>query len=422
MNWHLKKADSETVYGPVDEKSLEAWAADGRISPFDMVSSDQKDWKPAPQVDALKMEWTVELDDGRRFGPLHVLAFRELVRAGELKPEAKARSSKTGQTDTVAAVLLPFLLGAAEKTEAGDEALSGQFEMARRAAGELAAMARQAESDLQHAREQLARAVQEKEAALRRAAQAEAAASAAGKVVEKTAHGEKEAEQDRAALERRVSDLQEQRARAEKESKAAAEKLAAAQDEVKKSAARASAELASAREEAEKALQEARQTRQESEQKAQQAASEIAALREQLAKARQEKAAPAAEPPRPQPAAAEKDLAEMRATIQRQALELQAAAAQLATARAEIEKWKKQFSQAQAGFAEAEKMRTAAKAQPAKPSDMVPREQLEEALRRIAHLERSYRQALSSMHRNLAARSGESQATPPEQLRRRDIA
>jgi len=418
MNWHLKKADSETVYGPVDEKSLEAWAADGRISPFDMVSSDQKDWKPAPQVDALKMEWTVELDDGRRFGPLHVLAFRELVRAGELKPEAKARSSKTGQTDTVAAVLLPFLLGAAEKTEAGDEALSGQFEMARRAAGELAAMARQAESDLQHAREQLARAVQEKEAALRRAAQAEAAASAAGKVVEKTAHGEKEAEQDRAALERRVSDLQEQRARAEKESKAAAEKLAAAQDEVKKSAARASAELASAREEAEKALQEARQTRQESEQKAQQAASEIAALREQLAKARQEKAA--AEKPRPAPA--EKDLADARATIQHQALELQAAAAQLASARAEIDNWKKQFSQAQAGFAEAEKMRTAAKAQPAKPSDMVPREQLEEALRRIAHLERSYRQALSSMHRNLAARSGESQATPPEQLRRRDIA
>ena len=94
----------------------------------------------------------------------------------------------------------------------------------------------------------------------------------------------------------------------------------------------------------------------------------------------------------------------------------------MATARAEIEKWKTQFSQVRAELAEAEKVRLAAKALAVQPSDLVPRDQLEEAQRRIAYLERSYKQALQSMQRNLAARAGESQATPPEQLRRRDIA
>ena len=202
MNWHLKKADGETVYGPVDEKTLEAWAADGRISPFDKVSSDQKEWKPAPQVDALKMEWTVDLDDGRQFGPLHVLAFRELVRSRrtEARGESPVFENRPDHHGGRRCFCLPP--GRRGAGRGRGAALSGQFEVARRAAGELAAQARQAARTSKS----------EGTSGARRAGTGRSASATgrrrrrrepAGGVIEKDGAWRKAMEQDRARFERR---------------------------------------------------------------------------------------------------------------------------------------------------------------------------------------------------------------------------
>jgi hypothetical protein len=361
MNWYLKKAQGETVYGPVDETSLEAWAADGRVAPDDLVSPDRRQWKPAPQIPALNMEWMVELEGGGPYGPLHVMALRELVREGQLRPETKIRSSKSGQTTTVAGVLA----SAGEKTAAKEPEWLAQVEAARKAAVQFEAAAKKTAAELKTAQDQLTRIGQERD----------------------EAH-------------KQIQEWKEKAARGEAALKNAVEQLATVQSETKETAARCAAEAKAAQDSAAQARQEAERLRREAEDQAKQDA----------AKARD------------RAAQAGKEAADARSTAQRQASELQAAAGQLAAARAENEKWKDQYARARAAAVEAEKARQAEKAKPAEAQALVPRDQLEEALRRIAHLERSYKQALQTVHRNLAARVGASQAAPPEQLQRRDIA
>lgn len=367
MNWYLKKADGQTVYGPVDEKNLEAWAADGRVAPDDQVSADRREWKPAPAVPALKMEWVAQLPGGKQFGPVPSQAFRELIRLGELKPDTPVRSAKSGQTTTVCA-----LMAGDEKPSAAELKWKAEAETARKAAAEAEERAGRAAAELKSAQETLARTEQDRDQALRRAAEAE----------------------------KQVQECKDNAGRAEK---AAQEQLAAAQAAARESSDRLAADL--------KTLQEqearSRQERDRALQRAERAESESAAAIEK-ARSRAEKA--------------EQDAAEDRAAGRRQAAELQAAASQLAAARAEIGTWKEQCERARAASAEAEKARQAVLEKPAPPADLVPRGLLEEARRRIVHLERGYKQALQSVQRSLSARVGASQAMPPEQLRRRDIA
>lgn len=360
MNWYLKKAGSETVYGPVEEKHLEGWAADGRVAPEDLVSADRREWKQAPTIPSLKMEWVAQLPGDKRFGPVPAQAFRELIRSGEMKPDTPVRSTQTGQAMTVAS-----LLAREEKPTESELKWKAEAEAARKAATEAEGRAGQAATALQAVQSQRAQAERERDEARHRAEDAEKRA------VELEKKSETATTEARLALE--------QRAAAQAESASAAERVAI----------------------------------------------EIRNLQEQLLRARQEKdeakAAAASEIDkariRAEQAAAE--MAETKAIVQKQAAELRAAAAQLAAARAEGEKWKDQCGRARATAAEAEKARMAA----LKPPDgLVPRALLDEAQRRIAHLERSYKQALQTVQRSLSARAGESQAMPPDQLRRRDIA
>lgn len=360
MNWYLKKAGSETVYGPVEESQLETWAADGRVAPDDLVSSDRREWNPAPSVSSLKMEWVAELPGGKPFGPVPSHAFRELIRSGELKPDTPVRSAKSGQTTTVSA-----LLAGEEKPSAAELKWKAEAESARKAAAEADARAGQAGAVLQAAQDQRVRAEQERDAALRRAEDA-------GK---------------------KALDLEKKAEAAEARARAAAEQLAAAQSDAASATERLAAETRN--------------------------------LQEQLARTRREKddasaaAASEADQARGRAEQAARENAEARAVNQKQAVELQALSAQFAEARAETATWREQCERARATAAEAEKARQEA----AKPSaDLVPRDLLDEAQRRIAQLERSYRQALQSVHRSLSARVGQNQAVPPEQLRRRDIA
>ena len=109
MNWFVKKADG-AVYGPVDRETLRYWAADGRILPDDLVSADESDWSPAPQLADLQMDWFVELDNGELYGPIPLLATRDLLLAGHALPGARIVHRDTQEERTLAEAVVSALL------------------------------------------------------------------------------------------------------------------------------------------------------------------------------------------------------------------------------------------------------------------------------------------------------------------------
>lgn len=109
MNWYLRKQD-QTVYGPVTLDALQAWARGGRIQPDDQLSPDRQAWQPAPALADLQMEWLIDLGDGERFGPVHVLALAELVREGSVPADVLVQHVSDGRISQLAAVALPAVL------------------------------------------------------------------------------------------------------------------------------------------------------------------------------------------------------------------------------------------------------------------------------------------------------------------------
>jgi predicted nucleic acid-binding Zn-ribbon protein len=119
MNWYLRKED-KAIYGPVTLEMLKAWAASGRIVPGDEVSTDQQQWQPASAVSELGMEWWLDMGDGERFGPVHVMALAELVRDGTAPLHQAVQHASQGTVCTVAEAIAPALL-ANTSPEAVDE-------------------------------------------------------------------------------------------------------------------------------------------------------------------------------------------------------------------------------------------------------------------------------------------------------------
>lgn len=100
MNWYLLKNDGN-VYGPVTWTELQSWAADGRIAPEDSLSEDRRNWKSAPSFADLRMEWLVELDDGSRYGPMHLMALRDMQQEGALTSATKLIHARTNEATTL---------------------------------------------------------------------------------------------------------------------------------------------------------------------------------------------------------------------------------------------------------------------------------------------------------------------------------
>lgn len=76
--WYLKIAENQ-VFGPASLDTLRTWAADGRIAPDHTISDTRKHWSPASTLSDLELEWEVHLDNGERFGPIHIQAIRDLL-------------------------------------------------------------------------------------------------------------------------------------------------------------------------------------------------------------------------------------------------------------------------------------------------------------------------------------------------------
>jgi len=104
VNWHLKKDDA--VYGPVDLATLQHWAADGRIAPDDVLSTDLAAWIRARDMADLKMDWVADLGQGAEMGPLHLLALLDYLRDGTVRPETAIRHKRTGEQKQAGAAVL----------------------------------------------------------------------------------------------------------------------------------------------------------------------------------------------------------------------------------------------------------------------------------------------------------------------------
>ena len=96
-DWYLA-LDRDTVFGPVSLGRLCEWAADCRIGPDHRVSRDKQDWRRAKDVPELRMEWTIELADGTRYGPLNAAAVAHLVGDGAADKDAEIVNAGTGKS------------------------------------------------------------------------------------------------------------------------------------------------------------------------------------------------------------------------------------------------------------------------------------------------------------------------------------
>lgn len=83
MNWYVKNTDGK-VFGPVDEAKLLAWVKEGRVDPFAGLSNDLKTWKLASLEPALEMDWIVENEPGRFYGPTHRAVIDDLIKSKAL--------------------------------------------------------------------------------------------------------------------------------------------------------------------------------------------------------------------------------------------------------------------------------------------------------------------------------------------------
>src|ERR1041385_3410434 len=97
QQWHLKKYDDGSVFGPVDVATLHAWASKGEISPYDMLSRDGVKWMAAPELPELEMNWIVEFPDGEMYGPTCIEAIRSFLTDGQLTADNSIRNATTGE-------------------------------------------------------------------------------------------------------------------------------------------------------------------------------------------------------------------------------------------------------------------------------------------------------------------------------------
>ena len=103
MNWYVKNADGK-VFGPVDDAKLLGWVKDGRVEPFAGLSNDLKTWKLASLEPSLEMDWLVENEPGRFYGPTHRAVIDDLLQSGALSDACRIyRDDHGGQSEKEAA-------------------------------------------------------------------------------------------------------------------------------------------------------------------------------------------------------------------------------------------------------------------------------------------------------------------------------
>lgn len=147
MKWYVRNADGK-VFGPVDDATLVSWAKDGRIEPFAGISNDLKSWKLASLVPMLEMDWIVENEPGRFYGPTHRAVVDDLIRSKSLSENCRIyRDDHNGSADREIAELRKEAETAmAELKDEADRAIADAMSAAASAREETEAMRKRAEA------------------------------------------------------------------------------------------------------------------------------------------------------------------------------------------------------------------------------------------------------------------------------------
>ena len=88
MKWYVKNSDG-MVFGPVNDSKLLEWVREGRVDPFAGISNDLQKWRLASLEPALEMDWIVENEPGRFYGPTHRAVVDDLLKSGSLAPTCR---------------------------------------------------------------------------------------------------------------------------------------------------------------------------------------------------------------------------------------------------------------------------------------------------------------------------------------------
>ncbi|MFV0414880.1 MAG: hypothetical protein ACK5NG_00780 [Chthoniobacterales bacterium] len=95
-NWHLRKHEDKSIFGPVSFKQLIEWARSAQIAPHDMLSEDKEVWTKAPMLPELEMDWLVQLGDELFYGPTTPQAILEFLAANEISRSTTVINCKEG--------------------------------------------------------------------------------------------------------------------------------------------------------------------------------------------------------------------------------------------------------------------------------------------------------------------------------------
>ena len=86
--WYVRSEEG-AVYGPASSASLLDWVRDGRVDPSGYVSRDRINWVPPQTLPELEMDWLVETELGRFFGPFHRDLVKRIVADGSVPQGAR---------------------------------------------------------------------------------------------------------------------------------------------------------------------------------------------------------------------------------------------------------------------------------------------------------------------------------------------
>jgi hypothetical protein len=371
MSWYLKRSGGG-VYGPVDLAVLETWATDGRVAPEDQLSEDQQSWIPAHERPELAMDWVVDLNGGSSYGPLHLLALRDFLQDGAISRRSRITHKQSGESTTVSEALVPVIMAREVKLQSIIDSLTARLEEAEKKVAKPAMRGSEAserEKQLGREIEVLTRIKDDFQQKMQKWENLCATEKANALKREEQLRKDLEALKSGAAAAKTVDEAQPLREQLDAERAAAQQREQRLQKEIV--SLKAAAETAPGK--WEERFEEEQSSARDRENR----------LNERI-----------------------------RA--------LQTALAEKAKLHEQTDKWKKLYEQARdAAKTQQAKIGEAPAAAPG--TDAVPRSKFEETERKRAQVERSYRQLMRTLNRNLNPTPRGNPTSSPDNLRRRDV-
>lgn len=107
---HYLRTPDGAVYGPADIATLCTWSTDARIIPGCELSPDRTTWVSVEAFPALRLNWSVQFDDGTSYGPLNLLAIWALACENSIPRGVALKEKDSKRTVILNDSLYPLLI------------------------------------------------------------------------------------------------------------------------------------------------------------------------------------------------------------------------------------------------------------------------------------------------------------------------